>query len=283
MKKPAGRAGTIAMMSWPMARFGCRRPAAMVRRPREGWMMAEPSYEKYVKDEAFLAYYNDYQKRYADQIAERDKVLLGLIAEKTRGQGSLLDIGCSTGNLLLHIRRAFPGLVLYGGDLAQSSIEAAAALPELETAIIGRMDMLDITGKYDCIVANAVAVYFEWDEYEKALASVARALRPGGVYIAFEWLHPHNQELRIVEKCLSHPDGLKYWFRSFGKVSRILDKNGMEEIEFTPFLMPFDIPAPEDKSGDTVTYTERLENGNRISMRGSLYQPWCHMVARKRS
>jgi hypothetical protein len=56
------------------------------------------SYEKYVTDESFLASYNDYQKRYAGQIAERDKVMLGLIAEKTHGRGTLLDIGCSTGN-----------------------------------------------------------------------------------------------------------------------------------------------------------------------------------------
>src|SRR5579859_922292 len=72
------------------------------------------SYEEYVKDEKFLAFYNEYQKRYAGQIAERDKVMLGLIAEKTKGRGALLDIGCSTGNLLLHIKQAFPEMTLTG-------------------------------------------------------------------------------------------------------------------------------------------------------------------------
>jgi len=33
------------------------------------------SYDNYVKDETFLAFYNDYQKRYAGEIAERDKVM----------------------------------------------------------------------------------------------------------------------------------------------------------------------------------------------------------------
>jgi SAM-dependent methyltransferase len=245
--------------------------------------MTEPSYEKYVKDEAFLAYYNDYQRRYAGQIAERDKVLLGLVAKKTRGQGSLLDIGCSTGNLLLHLKRAFPDLVLTGGELAESSLAAARANSDLAGIEFRTMDMLDIPGQYDCITANAVAVYFEWEEYEQALASVAKSLKPGGSYIAFEWLHPHNQELRIVETCLSHPDGLKYWYRPFDRVSRILDKHGMHDIEFHPFFMPFDIPAPEDTSGDTVTYTKKMDNGNRISMRGALMQPWCHLVARKRA
>jgi SAM-dependent methyltransferase len=240
------------------------------------------SYDKYVKDENFLAFYNDYQKRYADRIAERDKVMLGLIAEKVHGKGALLVIGCSTGNLLLHIKRAFPEMNLTGGELAESSLTAARASPDLAGIEFRTMDMLDIPGRYDCIVANAVAVYFEWDEYEKALQSIAAALNPGGVYIAFEWLHPHNQELRIVERCLSHPDGLKYWYRPYGKVTRLLDKSGMEDVEFHPFFMPFDIPEPADKTGDTVTYTAKMANGNRASMRGALLQPWCHMVAKNR-
>src|SRR5260221_5865018 len=117
--------------------------------------MTEPSYEKYVKDEAFLAYYNDYQKRYAGQIAERDKVLLGLVAEKTRGQGSLLDVGCSTGNLLLHLKRAFPEMTMTGADLAESSVAAAHANPELAGITFRLMDIIRIEGQYDCITANA--------------------------------------------------------------------------------------------------------------------------------
>jgi SAM-dependent methyltransferase len=85
------------------------------------------SYDEYVKDEKFLTFYNDYQKRYASEIAERDKAMLRLIAEKTSGNGTLLDIGCSTGNLLLHIKRAFPGMKLTGGELAESSLTAARA------------------------------------------------------------------------------------------------------------------------------------------------------------
>lgn len=74
------------------------------------------AYDRYVKDEAFLASYNDYQALYARQIPERDKVMLGLIAEKTGGEGALLDIGCSTENLLLHIKRAFPQMPLAGAS-----------------------------------------------------------------------------------------------------------------------------------------------------------------------
>src|SRR5260221_4780077 len=189
--------------------------------------MTEPSYEKYVKDEAFLGYYNDYQKRYAGQIAERDKVLLGLVAEKTRGQGSLLDIGCSTGNLLLHLKRAFPDLKLTGGELAESSLAEARGNPDLAGVEFRTMDMLDIYGQYDCITANAVTYLFAMPEYERAIQSIANALKPGGTFISFDWYHSHGgQSFAITEITPSHPEGLTIHSRPYGQVSRVLTKAG---------------------------------------------------------
>ncbi len=241
------------------------------------------SYDKYVKDEKFLAFYNDYQKRYAGQIAERDKVMLGLIAEKTQGQGALLDIGCSTGNLLLHIKQAFPAMKLTGGELAESSLTAARANPDLAGIAFRTMDMLDIPGQYDCITANAVTYLFDWPEYERAIQSIVNALRPGGLFVSFDWYHPFTgQDIAIREITPGHPDGLTIYSRSFDRVGRVFDRTGFDGFEFHPFIIPIDLAEPEDKSGDPVTYTMKLDNGNRICMRGSLYQPWCHIAATKR-
>ena len=244
--------------------------------------MTDRGYEKYVKDEAFLADYNDYQKRYAGQIAERDKVMLGLVAEKTRGQGSLLDIGCSTGNLLLHLKRAFPEMKLTGGELAESSLAEARANPDLTGVEFQTMDMLEIDGQYDCITANAITYLFRWPEYERAIQSIARALKPGGTFISFDWYHPfEGQDIAITEITEGHPEGLPIHARSYGRVSRTFTKAGLDAVDFHPFFMPFDIPEPEDKSGTPVTYTVKQENGNRLSFRGSLHQPWCHVTATK--
>ncbi len=211
------------------------------------------SYDKYVKDENFLAFYNDYQKRYAGKIAERDKVMLGLIAEKAHGQGSLLDIGCSTGNLLLHIKRAFPEMALTGGELAESSLTDARGNPDLAGIEFRTMDMLDIPGQYDCITANAITYLFRWPEYERAIQSIAQALKPGGVFISFDWYHPfEGQDIAITEITEGHPEGLPIHARSYGRVSRVFTKAGLDGIEFHPFFMPFDIPEPEDKSGHGV-------------------------------
>lgn len=79
-------------------------------------------YHHYVGDETFLRDYNAYQKKYAGQIRESDKVLIQLVREIAERSGSLeerfrlLDIGCSTGNLLLHLKHAFPSMELTGGS-----------------------------------------------------------------------------------------------------------------------------------------------------------------------
>jgi SAM-dependent methyltransferase len=238
------------------------------------------SYDKYVKDEKFLAFYNDYQKRYAGQIAERDKVMLSLIAEKTKGRGALLDIGCSTGNLLLHIKRAFPEMTLTGGELAESSLTAARANPDLAGVEFRTMDMLDIPGQYDCITANAVTYLFDWSEYERAIQSIARALKPGGTFVSFDWYHPHGgQSYSITEFTPGHSEGLTIHVRPYGEVSRVLAKAGFDGVEFRPYFIPIDLPEQEDKDGDPITYTVKMANGNRLCFRGSLHQPWCHLTA----
>ncbi len=240
------------------------------------------SYDKYVKDENFLAFYTDYQKRYAGQIAERDKVILGLIAEKAQGRGALLDIGCSTGNLLLHIKRAFPEMLLTGGELAERSLTAARGNPDLAGIEFLTMDMLDIRGRYDCITANAVTYLFDWPDYDKAILSIAKALKPGGIFISFDWYHPFaGQDVAIHEISPGHPDGITIHSRSIDRVGRIFEKAGLGCFEYRPFIIPIDLPEPQDKSDDPVTYTVKLWDGTRMCMRGSLYQPWCHVTAVK--
>src|SRR5260221_325307 len=97
--------------------------------------------------------YDEYQKRYKEEPRESDKVLLSMIAEAIEGREKprLLDVGCSTGNLLSHISRRFSWdrLALVGGDLLPKSCEiASAAVPYAE---IRHMNMLDMRcpGEFD--------------------------------------------------------------------------------------------------------------------------------------
>lgn len=249
--------------------------------------MTPTSYDDYIKNEAFLTYYNAYQEKYIEQMRESDKVIVNLVQDtlskhdSAKGPLRLLDIGCSTGNLLLHLKKLFPSLELVGGELAESSLEACRNNPKLSGISFERLDMLDLgyEAEFDIIIANAVAVYFYWEEYAKAARSCGRALKKGGTYIAFEWLHPFRcQDITINETSLGHPNGLRICFRPMPMVASVFENSGFENIQFLPFDLPIELPQ-SGIDDEVVTYTIKAQDGRNMAFRGALFQPWCHLTA----
>jgi SAM-dependent methyltransferase len=249
-------------------------------------MSGEFSYQSYVTDSAFLSAYNDYQARYANSIRESDKILIDIVRSlaaaigKPPGQCVLADLGCSTGNLLLHLKRLMPDLSLIGGDLAESSLAACRANPDLAGVSFETLDVLALPhAVYDIAVVNAVLYMFDDSQYALSLASLRASLKPGGALVMFDFAQDFEQELRIVEKTRSHPDGLLINFRSFGAVARAFGAAGFAAPEFRPFELPIDL-APAEARTELRTFTYKLHDGRRLAMRGALAQPWCHIVAR---
>jgi SAM-dependent methyltransferase len=249
-------------------------------------------YRRYVTDRDWALTYSVYQRRYAEEPRESDKKSARLLMSALRSMQPLpwaprvLDIGCSTGNFLLHLKRLLPGAVLVGGDLMAPVVDECKKTPALGGIQFDVMDVFDIPTSlpFDAVVANAVNVYFEPDEYTRALRSIAGALRPNGAFVAYEWVFPGDREQRIVEKSQSHPEGLKFWFRSEQFVERAFRDAGFREVEIAPFEIPIDLPKPEPNGtdADLVTYTVRdAVTNRRLMFRGALYQPWVHISARK--
>jgi SAM-dependent methyltransferase len=243
----------------------------------------ERTYRDYVADEEFISGYSDYQRRYATRIRESDRVLIDLVRDATRGEpATLLDIGCSTGNLLRHLKRLAPGLELVGGDLTPRVLEECRHDPELAGISFEELDILALPGaRYDVVVANAVLYLLRDGEYAEAAASVAGSLRPGGAFLAFDFFHPFEQELAIREVSRTHPEGLTLHFRPYARARAVLEGAGFGEIEFSPFQIPIDLERPQD-DGEIDSYTVRGGGGERLLFRGTLFQPWCHLAARKR-
>jgi ubiquinone/menaquinone biosynthesis C-methylase UbiE len=242
-------------------------------------------YRSLARDGDFRTAYNEYQKRYADNMKESDKISLECVAGALHGisHPKLLDIGCSTGNFLKHVLRTLPHTRLTGIDLADSSL--ALAQTELPDISFQKIDMLDLPYKneFDVIVASAVAVYLTREEYKQALKSVSRALKRHGTYIAFEWLHPHGRQyLEVTEITPAHPEGLRMHVRPFSFVAEALQAAGMGEEKFLPFHMPFDLPLDPniDPAAPMLTYTVQT-SGERLSFRGAYFQPWHHLTAKK--
>lgn len=255
----------------------------------------EPHYQEYVTDKKFHESYTNYQKRYAEEPAERDKITIKIVAELFKNSGkktfSLLDIGCHTGNLLYHLKKNIPQISYTGGDLPEEVIGDCKANPMLDGIDFQVMDVctLPVEKKFDVITINAVLYLFSENEFESALKSIAGALAPGGHLICFDFFHPYNQDLKIIEKSNSHPAGLHLHFRPYSNVREMLRSAGFAEETFSPFEIPIDLeknaPFGDNKDGleDLNSYTVKSDSGKRMLFRGTLYQPWCHLVAQKGS
>ena len=228
--------------------------------------------------------YVAYQQKYRNEPRESDKFLIRLIREHVPMPAgkSLLDIGCHNGNLLFQIRKEIPGLILRGGDLFSEVVELCKADSDLRDIAFDVMDILDLhCPPVDIVVVNAVLSRFDRRQHQRAWRNIARALKPGGLAFAFEWYHAFNQTLQIVEETPEHPDGLIMNIRSQDHVATTLKEIGFTSVVFYPFHIGIDLPLVDATSAH-FTYTKTLSDGERMLFRGSFYQPWCHLVARKK-
>jgi len=240
--------------------------------------------KSFVERAAITPAYDHYQRRYATDPRESDKVLMALVEEVIAGRDklTLLDIGCSTGNFLSHLAKRFPQLRLVGGDVASASLDIARRdLPSVEFRDMNMLEM-GSSGEFDVIVANAVTYPFTDDEYATALGNVAHALKLGGIYLAFERVHDFGgQHLTIRETTPAHPEGVMLYARPAGFVRDLALRSGLTEVEFRPFSIPIDLVPHTRSDGVIATHTVKLDNGERLSMRGAIYQPWCFLRAAK--
>lgn len=243
-------------------------------------------YRSYPDNESYIRDYIGYQQRYATRIRESDRVVLDIVAERigvgSGGQPRLLDIGCSTGNLLRHLRRAFPQIALSGGDLSDLQVEACQKDPGLGGIAFRKMDIQALPeSEYDLITANAILYGFDDAGFQDSIASIGRALKQGGSLIAFDYFHPWKQEISIIERSGSLPDGHPLHFRSYASTRKALEGGGFRDIDFRPFSIPIDLPKPDLGTDLMETYTVPTTDGQRLLFRGAIAQPWCHLVAIK--
>jgi len=251
-------------------------------------MFDKLTFRDYAHDDAHMEFYSEYQRRYAETIRESDKTIIQLVRrivdvdarEGTRP--TLLDIGCSTGNLLLHLKHLLPNLDLHGGDIVPSIVAGCRRNPELAGIDFSEMDMLNLKSeeRFDIIVANAALMFFDDHEFDLAIQNITAAIKKGGWFVAFDYFHPFEQEVCIVETSKLHPKGLKFHFRGYARVKSILEKAQLRNAQFTPFNIGISLVRTNDFT-DITSYTVESVAQERMSFRGTLFQPWCHLVAQR--
>ena len=192
----------------------------------------------------------------------------------------ILDIGCSTGNFLLHLKNVIPDVDLFGGDLMKPVVEECRANPDLAGIQFEVMDLFDLSGDFDIVVGNAITFNYANDDFDRAMKSIGRV---GRTYVGYEYVFPGEREQTVEEKGYWNKS-YTFHFRSETRMVSACKAGGFDEVEVLPFDIPVDLPKPEPSGteAELATYTVRDEvSGRRLMFRGSLYQPWAHVVARK--
>jgi len=230
--------------------------------------------------------YSQYQQRYFCNLRESDKVIIDLVRDVAAKQpvNRLLDIGCSTGNLLYHLKVEFPALTLTGGDLSSEIVAGCRLNPALAGIEFETINVVELGDgpKFEVVIANAMLHFLSAEEFEKALRGISKRLSSGGWLIAFDYFHPFEQELEIKEISPAHPEGITVCYRSCATTKAVLEKNAFTNAEFRPFNIPIDLsPSTGDDYLDLRTHTVKLSDGRRLCFRGALFQPWCHLLARQ--
>lgn len=109
------------------------------------------------------------------------------------GAGSVLDLGCGTGQLA--VRLAAAGIDVTGVDPAAASLAVARAKPHAEQVrwLLGDATALpEMQVDLALMTGNVAQVFLGDDDWTSMLRGVRAALRPGG-YLVFEVRDPHQR------------------------------------------------------------------------------------------
>jgi SAM-dependent methyltransferase len=122
----------------------------------------------------------------------------GLAAHGVAADARMLDAGCGTGGLILHLRQKWPAARLSGVDVMPVACELAQRRcgPEVEIrqGDVAALPFAD--GSFDVVVSSDLLCQIE--NHTEAMAEFFRVLRPGGLVAinvpAYRWMWSYHDE-----------------------------------------------------------------------------------------
>ena len=238
-----------------------------------------------------LAQYHAHYRRHP---RERDKAGLRIledIREEFSGTVRIVDIGAGWGSYAYHIRNEIRDCEVSAIELDEACIQSYKTEPDLKgiNAIFADIMAAQVTESWDIASTVAVTCVYPQAQFEQMISAISGLISPGGYYIGWEMIHGVDQELEIKETHADISDIL--CIRSTKNVSTVFEGAGFSAIRFIPFEMPFDMEpvksavkwsgkATDIRMAHLKSHTIKTDNG-RLSFRGAMYQPWCHVIAQK--
>ena len=132
------------------------------------------------------------------QIATAKKILPGLpdLAARLEAGGTILEVGCGTGNFLVQALKAFPRARVIGADLDRESLAIArqrladAGIQDRATLIEGPLEGRVPDGSLDACVMIEVLHEIAATIRPAVVAETAKTLKAGGWYVIVDETYP---------------------------------------------------------------------------------------------
>jgi trans-aconitate methyltransferase len=169
---------------------------------------------------------------------EKAKGVVDLLAAKSGER--ILDLGCGTGALTAEI--AACGAHVIGADRSAEMIEQARKkFPAIQFEVCDAR-VLPFSNEFDAVFSNAALHWIP--EAERVIQGVARALRPGGRFVAEFGGEGNVQhviaaiETALTECGISSNGANPWYYPSVAEYASLLEKHGLEVREAALFERP---------------------------------------------
>ncbi|MFI5806174.1 class I SAM-dependent methyltransferase [Streptomyces sp. NPDC051561] len=166
----------------------------------------------------------EYVKRLHDELAGKplDRALLAALLEQTEPGAVVADLGCGPGHIAAHLVAG--GARTVGIDLSEGMVESGRQrFPGVEFRIGDLLRIPADAGEFGAAVALYSLIHLSPDELPRAVAEVARVVRPTGMFlIAFHI----GEALRHLDEWWGHQVDIDFHFHAPEQVAALLESSG---------------------------------------------------------
>lgn len=167
---------------------------------------------------------DDYDRRWKHYVDTTTDAVLEVAA--FRGNETVLDLACGTGELLRKLLVKWPGLHVIGTDFSAGMLDRAKAKvcsDEVELVLANSADLPFQDCVFDCAVCANSFHYFA--DPQQSLSELRRVLRPGGHVIFVNWCDDYLA-CKALAQWLRWTDRAFYRLYTSGEMRRLLEQDG---------------------------------------------------------
>lgn len=161
-------------------------------------IFTKPQDSQFCFDEKVAAVFDDMLSRSVPYYSEFIRLSTSFILKNVKNKATIIDLGCSTGTLLLNLARLDKSLNLIGIDNSKAMCDIARKKAEAFNANIKfiEADILEYElSQCDCVILNFTLQFIRPPQRERLIRQIFSALKENGILILSEKLISEHKKL----------------------------------------------------------------------------------------